>query len=141
MENPGEEVSKGEGYILRVVAIEVGELLAVAAAKRLEMAVDIWLWAVGKEGELSLRRTVLLGTAPALAGAPGLLADDHLHPRRAVQDAAPYRALRRRVPDVGYRSLQAVRDPGGADERAGEFRDEAGVVGEAVLEGKQVGGE
>jgi hypothetical protein len=47
----GGEVSKGEGYILRAAAIEAGELLA-AAAERPETAVDMWLWAVGKEGEL-----------------------------------------------------------------------------------------
>ena len=33
-------------------AIEVGELLVAAVPKRLEMVVNIWLWAVGKEGEL-----------------------------------------------------------------------------------------
>lgn len=47
----GREVSKEEGYILRAAAIEAGELLA-AAAGRPETAVDMWLWAVGKEGEL-----------------------------------------------------------------------------------------
>lgn len=47
----GREVSKGEGYILRAAAIEAGELLA-AAAEQPETAVDMWLWGVGKEGDL-----------------------------------------------------------------------------------------
>ena len=47
----GGEVSKAEGYILRAAAIEAGELVA-AAARRAETAVDMWLWAVGKEEEL-----------------------------------------------------------------------------------------
>lgn len=42
---------------------------------------------------------------------------------------------------MGYYSKKGVCHQARTDERIGEFRDEAGVVGKAVLERERIGGE